>query len=81
MDNTPTVIVVLGDTRTLNWQRQFLITTTRGTKKWVTEPSWKAFVLMKNLSILIMSTMDEVPTFDENIGLYVGYRHGQIWLG
>ena len=78
MDNTPTVIIVLGDTRTLNWQRQFLITTTRGTKKWVTDHTWKAFVHMKNLSILIVSTVDEVPTFDANIGLYVRYRHGGV---
>ena len=78
MDNTPTVIVVIGDSRTLKWERQILTITSSGRKKWMTDPSFNAIVVLKDCSILIVNPLDEIGIFDNELGHIVRYRHGGV---
>ena len=77
-ENTPTVIVVIGDNRNLFWERQVLITSEFGKKKWVTDTSFNSVVTMRNLSILIVNPLDEITSYDQDLGVIVRYRHGGV---
>lgn len=76
--NTVTVIVIIGDSRNLHWQRQILSRSEKGHKKWVTDPSFKCVVSLGNISILIVNPLDEIASLDDDLGLIVRYRHGGV---
>jgi len=78
MENTVTVIVVVGDSRNLVWERQVLTTTPSGRKKWVTDKTFNAIMVLNNISILIVNPLDEKATANNDIGLVVRYRHGGV---
>ena len=80
-ENTPTVIVVIGDHRDLLWERQVLTKSAFGRKKWVKDTSFSSVVTMKTLSILIVNPMDEITSYDNDLGLLVRYRHGGVKVG
>ena len=77
-DMTPAVIVSIGDSRKLIWQRQVQVLSEHGRKKWVTDKSFKSVVTLGNMSIIIVNPLDESATYDCSIGLTVRYRHGGV---
>ena len=77
-DRTPTIIVAMGDSRNLLWERQVLVVSKHGRKKWVTDKTFKSLVTLNNMSIIIVNPLDEISTYDHSIGLIVRYRHGGV---
>ena len=62
MENTPTVIVSLGDERLLNWRRRVKVKNNKGSWVWKIDPSWSGTMSMKRKSIVVLHLLDENHT-------------------
>ena len=78
LEDTPTVVLTIGNSRKLNWQRQILVKGENGRRKWITDKCWKDHMILNDCSITIVNSLDERPTFDPSSGHIVRYRHGGV---
>ena len=78
-ENTPTVIVNIGDSRKLKWRRRML-TLDLVTKryKWVVDKKWKDVMVISSGTIVIINPLDEIPAVDPVLGIMIQYQHGGV---
>ena len=75
-ENTTTVILTFGDQRILKWCRKIYTKGKNGRKMWVPDITWNESIVMNNLSITIIYTLDECTTKMNTIETLVKYQHG-----
>ena len=81
VENTPSVIISLGDDRKLHWQRQILkVNKATGRLKWynIEKNIFKKAVNLGDKTIYLVNTLDEKPYLDSNTGCYIRYQHGNV---
>ena len=81
VENTPTVIITIGDSKYLNFQCQMsMVNNKTGRKNWVVmkdHPSCKRIELADK-TIYILNTMDERPAIDPSTGCFLRYQDGNV---
>ena len=78
-ENTPTVIVTIGDSRKLKWRRRILVLDlVTGRYKWQIDKTWKHVMHISSGSIVIVNPLDEIPTQTAVIGMLIQYQHGGV---
>ena len=81
VENTPTVIITIGDSRYLNFQCQFsMINQKTGRMNWVAmkdSPSCKR-IQLADKTVYVLNTIDERPAIDPATGSYIRYQHGNV---
>ena len=81
VENTPSVIISLGDSRKIHWQQQTLqFNEDSGRMKWCNVHKSK-FMRTMNIvdkSIYIVNTLDEKPVIDPASGCFIRYQHGNV---
>ena len=78
IQNTPTVIYSLGDTRCLHWRRRQLLTKSNGRTVWDIDKEFRAKFELSHDSVTIVNTLDEDPKhMSEDQSLYQ-YQHGNV---
>ena len=78
-ENTPTVIVTIGDSRKLKWRRRILVLDlVTGRYKWQIDKIWKHVMHVASGSIVIVNPLDEIPTQTAVIGILIQYQHGGV---
>ena len=81
VENTPTVIISLGDNRFLNWQLQIcLVNQKTGRLKWynVCKTDFMKTINLEDKTILIINTLDERPFIDSETRCFMRYQHGNV---
>ena len=84
--NTPTVVLSLGDARTLKWKRRHLIPKlckTKGGKSkvrnvWHDDPLWDTRFELEDNTVTIINPGDENPRSDKNDYMRSQYMHGGV---
>ena len=78
-ENTPTVIVNIGDDRKLKWRRRVL-TYNHSTHryKWVVDKIWRHVMHISSGTIVIVNPLDEIPTLHPIIGVMIQYQYGGV---
>ena len=78
-ENTPTVIVNIGDKRNLKWRRRILkYDINTGRNKWELDTSWKQIMHISSGSVVIVNPLDEIPSIDPSLGTLIQYQHGGV---
>ena len=78
-ENTPTVIVTIGDSRKLKWRRRILVFDfVTGRYKWKIDKTWQHVMHITSGSIVIVNPLDEVPTQTAVVGMLIQYQHGGV---
>ena len=81
-ENTPTVIITIGDSRELKWQKRILIKNPKTNQyNWVIDKTWKKVMKLGNCSILIVNPLDERPARDPKSSVMIQYQHGGVNVG
>ena len=81
VENTPSVIISLGDDRQLHWQRQMLKTNNKtGRLKWydVSMSDFSRTINLYDKSIYVVNTLDEKPIIDPMSSCFIRYQHGNV---
>ena len=81
IENTPTVIISLGDSRYLNFQCQMCMMNKKtGRLNWVVvkKNSLIQRIELKDKSIFVLNTIDERPAIDPASGCFIRYQHGNV---
>ena len=79
VENTPSVIITLGDDRDLKWQKQIcMVNQKTGRLKWydMDKSEFCKTVVLGDKTIFIVNTLDERPILDSNYGCLIRYQHG-----
>ena len=81
VENTPTVIITIGDSRYLNFQCQLsMLNKKTGRMNWVAmkdNPSCKR-IQLADKTIFVLNTIDERPAIDPSTGCFIRYQHGNV---
>ena len=78
-ENTPTVIVNIGDKRNLKWRRRILkYDINTGRNKWEVDTSWKQIMHISSGSVVIVNPLDEIPSIHPILGTLIQYQHGGV---
>ena len=81
VENTPTVILTIGDSRYLNFQCQMsMVNNKTGRMKWVVmkdNPSCKR-IQLADKTVYVLNTIDERPAIDPVSGCFIRYQHGNV---
>ena len=78
-ENTPTVIVNIGDNRNLKWRRciiKYNISTRR--HRWEVDKTWSETMHISSGSIVIVNPLDEIPCQHPTLGMFIQYQHGGV---
>ena len=81
IENTPSVIISLGDTRYLKWRLQIcLVNKATGRLKWynVSKTNFIKTMALGDKTILIVNTLDERPFLDSGSRCFMRYQHGNV---
>ena len=81
IENTPTVIISLGDSRYLNFQCQMCMMNKKtGRLNWVVVNNNNLIkrIQLKDQSIFVLNTIDERPAIDPASGCFIRYQHGNV---
>ena len=81
VENTPSVIITLGDSRQLKWQKQILmVNCASGRLKWYNMHKCDFFetVELGDKTIYIVNTLCERPLVDPYYGCFIRYQHGHV---
>ena len=81
VERTPSVIITLGDTRELKWQKQILmVNSSTGRMKWYNMHKSDFFNIVElgDKSIYIVNTLCERPVVDPDFGCFIRYQHGNV---
>ena len=81
VENTPTVIISLGDSRYLNFQCQMCMKNKKKKRlNWVVvkEKSLIQRIQLTDKSIFVLNTIDERPALDPSTGCFIRYQHGNV---
>ena len=78
IQNTPTVIYSLGDTRTLHWKRRRRLTKSNGRTVWDSDIEFSAEYELSHDSVTIVNTLDEDPEHVSEDGSQYQYQHGNV---
>ena len=78
VQNTPTVIYSLGDTRSLHWTRRKRIATSNGRHVWECDQDFKSEYPLSTDSVTIVNTLDEDPEYTSLDGSKYQYQHGDV---
>ena len=78
MENTPTVIVSLGDERLLNWRRRVKVKNDKGNWVWQIDSSWSGTMSMTRKSIVVLHPLDEKPHKMGDGQTIINYQHGNV---
>ena len=78
VQNTPTVIYSLGDTRSLHWNRRIRIATSNGRHVWESDKELKTEYPLSTDSITIVNTLDEDQEYTSLDGSEYQYQHGNV---
>ena len=71
-ENTPTVVVTIGDSRKLKWRRRILVLDlVTGRYNWQIDKTWKYVMHVASGSIVIVNPLDEIPTQTAVIGMLI----------
>ena len=84
--NTPTVVLSLGDSRTLHWKRRHLIPKLRNSKcgntkvsnVWHDDPSWEGKFQLDHNTVTVINPGDEDPRSEKNDLMRSQYLHGGV---
>jgi len=76
--NTPAVIVSLGTSRVLNWERRYLKRGPNGRNRWVVDDLWGEQYLIEQNTVTIVNPNDEDPLNPKNIIGKYQYQHGGV---
>ena len=77
--NTLTVKVNIGDGRKLKWRRGILTFDPFTRRyKWAVDKKWRDNMDINSGTIVIVNSLDEVPTIDTIIGTMIQYQHGGV---
>ena len=81
VENTPTVIISLGDSRYLNFQCQIcMINKKTGRMNWVVMKGnlIRRRIQLADKTIFVLNTIDERPAIDPSTGCFLRYQHGNV---
>ena len=78
VQNTPTVIYSLGDTRSLHWTRRKRTATSNGRHVWECDQDFKSEYPLSTDSVTIVNTLDEDPEYTSLDGSKYQYQHGDV---
>ena len=78
VENTPTVIVSLGDERLLNWRRRVKVKNDKGNWVWQIDSSWSGTMSMTRKSIVVLHPLDEKPHKMGDGQTIINYQHGNV---
>jgi len=78
VQNTPTVVYSLGDSRSLNWIRRQRISTTNGRTVWKCDKNFNIKYPLSTDSVTIVNTLDEDPEYISLDGSKYQYQHGDV---
>jgi len=78
VQNTPTVVYSLGDTRSLHWSRRKRIVTPKGRYIWECDKKFKKEFTLSTDSITVVNTLDEDPEYTSKDGSKYQYQHGNV---
>ena len=78
VENTPTVVYSLGDTRSLHWSRRKRIVTHKGRYIWECDKEFKKEFTLSTDSITVVNTLDEDPEYTSIDGSKYQYQHGNV---
>ena len=78
VENTPSVIINLGDSRILKWRRHILTRLPDGKTKYQTDKQWQTSFHMNNHPVTISNPLDECPTYNNVLDTKVKYQHGGV---
>ena len=81
VENTPSVIISLGDDRTLEWRRQICMLNPKTRRfKWynVDKNDFCRSFKLGDKTIFIVNTLDERPAIDPKSGCFIRYQHGNV---
>ena len=78
IQNTPTVIYSLGDTRSLHWKRRQISSKNNGRTVWDVDTEFSAKYDLSHDSVTIVNTLDEDPKHASEDGSRYQYQHGDV---
>ena len=78
VQNTPTVVYSLGDTRLLHWNRRKRISSINGRTIWESDEEFKTTYPLSTDSVTIVNTLDEDPEYTSLDGSKYQYQHGDV---
>ena len=81
VENTPTIIISMGDSRELQWKCQIcMINNKTGRLKWydIDNTIWCKTFVLGDKTVLIVNTLDERPAQDPITGCLMRYQHGNV---
>jgi len=78
IQNTPTVVYSLGDTRSLHWSRRHRSRSLNGRTVWDCDSEFSAEYQLTHDSVTIVNTLDEDPEHISEDGSQYQYQHGNV---
>ena len=81
VENIPTVILTIGDSRYFNFQCQMsMVNNKTGRMKWVVmkDNSSCKRIQLADKTVYVLNTIDERPAIDPVSGCFIRYQHGNV---